>query len=171
MIGTGNSAESRLVCRYHGIKYILQLFSTCIDELWSEDGVDYKTVVVSPHNDLDRDLAGCIQFIRQAMDELQEGSVLVCCNDGNSRSAAVILAYWLQYSDPDHSLQAAIEWYNQRRQGLTLDEGLTHLLEKYEMMAQVQDSPGKRKLMVGSPASPGKKIREQVCANISEFKL
>lgn len=171
MVGSGNSPESRLVCTYHRIKFILQLFSTPLDELWLADDVEYKTVVVSPHNDLDRDLPRCVEFVRQAMDGLEQGSILVCCSNGQSRSAVVAIAYWMQHCDPTHSLAAGISWYQERRAGLELDDALRDTLEKYELTAQVMDSPGKRKLMIGSPESPGKKARDQVCADIEEFKL
>lgn len=105
------------------------------------------------------------------MDELQQGAILICCRDGNSRSAAVAIAYWLQHCDPEHSLAQGIAWFEGRRKSLALDDALKETLEKHEMVVQVQDSPGKRKLGMGSPESPGKKVREQVCASIEEFKL
>lgn len=44
-----------------------QLFSTPLDELWVNDDVEYETVVVSPHNDLDRDLPRCVEFVRAVL--------------------------------------------------------------------------------------------------------
>lgn len=170
-VGDAGSCESRLACNYHNVGYILQLFSHPQDHLWQEDEVGYKTVVLSAGKSVfGQELPSCVRFVQRAVEE--QSPVLICCPDGNTWSSAVALAYWMLVEDPSHSLAGACDWYSKHRIGLCIDAA-REALEDYEAsIAKAPFSPGgKRKLMPGSPESPGKKAANAAAEQIEEFVL
>eukprot|EP00656_Telonema_subtile_P019482 TRINITY_DN2071_c0_g1_i3.p1 TRINITY_DN2071_c0_g1~~TRINITY_DN2071_c0_g1_i3.p1 ORF type:complete len:143 (+),score=37.99 TRINITY_DN2071_c0_g1_i3:531-959(+) len=142
-----------------------------MDELWAKDGVQYKTVVVQTGADLGRELDACVNFLAEGV---QAGDqVLVCCPDGNSRSAAVAMAYWM-CGHPSEGVAQAKAWYRGQRRGLELGEGLYEMLEEHQN-ALGASSGAKRSTLPGAcpdtPETPGKKAATAAAAEIEEIKL
>lgn len=61
-------------------------------------------------------------------------NVLVCCHQGNSRSAAVCIAYLMKIYSPPLSLKAALKWVQEDRPTIRPNNGLMRELIKYEQV-------------------------------------
>merc|ERR1712072_1648667 len=119
--------------RYHGIRKILQLFSAPVDELWADDGVMYKMVVLDARNDLDtRMLDSCIEFIgnsRSRIGGVGADSTLICCGTGIRRSAALVVAYFMYLDEANgHSAKSATECLAKQRPAVDIAGGTTEMV-------------------------------------------
>lgn len=176
-LGASDASESRLCCQYHGIQHILNIFSHEVDALWAADGINYMTVVVGPHNDLHSDLTEALRFVGHGLAD-SGGRLLLCVSAGSGCGDAVAMAQYMQ-TETGHSLEEAKAWYIMQRPGFdmdALDAELTRTLEHHETMLSIMQEKGasgegKRLTEPGSPESPGKRVRQEVCDQIEEFTL
>jgi len=161
LIGSLTGAQSRLVVIFYNIRKVLQLFSTPVDELWRQDGVTYKTLVLDAENELFPSLDECMDFIgpsRSGNGIPGPDSTLVCCGTGIRRSAALVTAY-LMYLDVDggHSCSGAITALREQRPSIDIaggsaemvggnGQGLIEALQLWEWCLVAQEAAGRQTL-------------------------
>ena len=161
LIGALTGAQSRLVVIYYNIKKILQLFASPVDELWTADGVTYKTMVLDSGNELFPLLDECMEFIgpsRSGNGIPGPDSTLVCCGTGIRRSAALVTAY-LMYLDEEHghSCSRAMETLKEQRPSIDVGggsaemiggngQGLMEALQLWEWCLVAQEAAGRQDL-------------------------
>lgn len=87
-LGALCSTESRLLLCHLEVKSICTLASHPIDELWSEDGIEYLTGIVSAVCPVRGQLDACVGFLRAN----EPDAAIVCCSSGIGVSALVASA-------------------------------------------------------------------------------
>lgn len=170
-IGSTCTAESRLFCLFHGLSDIMYVYSHEVDPLWAADGINYKTVVIGPHNDLVAGLPSCLEFVTDSTD-----NVLLCSSSGSGWATVICLAHHMALDGPGHALEDSFVWLSTQRPSFEtseLDAEMTQALEHHEMCLHLKQegSPGKHKNAPGSPESPGKRVRAEVMEQIDDFSL
>jgi len=137
-----------------------QLFGAPVDELWSADGVQYKTIVLGANNELFPMLDECIEFMGPSRTNGGVGteSILVCCGTGIRRSAALVAAYYMHLDESGgHSVNEAIERVQQQRPSVDIaggsmemvggnGEGLIEALKMWEWCLMAKDSAGRQEV-------------------------
>ena len=152
-----------MVAAFHDITRIVSLFSTTVDALWQDDGIEYKSVVIAVEDDVVTSLQQAVDFIAASSD-----NVLVVDASGNLHAAAAICALHLMNQAEPRSAIASEAWLKAQRSTITIqdDETLWKAVEMYEGVLGT-----KRPVPPDSPQSPGKKVRQEVMEHIDELSL
>ena len=101
-----------------------------------------------------------LAHMHRASDGARAGKVLVFCESGNERSAAVAAAYVMEmYADVDHV--RAIQLCQSRRFCVNFDDGLKRLLQSYWDILQAKRAVEGAAGMSGGGAGRIKRAREQ----------
>ncbi|XP_029937200.1 dual specificity protein phosphatase 19 [Myripristis murdjan] len=128
LLGSQDAAHDFGTLRKYKVSHILNVAS-CVENVFPDLFI-YKTVSIVDHPDADLlpHIKDCSDFIQQAHRE--KGVVLVHCNTGASRAAAVVVGYLMScYSEP---FDAALSLVKTARPASCPNPGFLEQLRNYK---------------------------------------
>ncbi|KAF9021429.1 phosphatases II [Hymenopellis radicata] len=130
-LGNLKAAQSERGLTDHGITHILSVCSDPIPNEAHQSGIRHRRIVVQDVNyaDLLIKLPSAVQFIYDALSA--GGTILVHCDTGNSRSAAVVAAFLMCCHGM--SSASALAQIRQARETIWIRPGFQQQLVLYEL--------------------------------------
>lgn len=128
LLGSQDAAQDRETLKKYGVTHVLNV-AYRVENAFPNDFI-YKNISILdlPETDITSYFPECFEFIEQA--KMQDGVVLVHCNAGVSRAAAIVIGFLI--NSEGLNFARAFSWVKNARPAICPNPGFMEQLHKYQ---------------------------------------
>ncbi|XP_074857211.1 dual specificity protein phosphatase 19 [Carettochelys insculpta] len=128
LLGSQDAAQDLETLKKYGVTHVLNV-AYGVENAFPNDFM-YKSISILdlPETDITSYFPECFEFIEQA--KMQDGVVLIHCNAGVSRAAAIIIGFLIHSEGLDFA--RAFSWVKNARPAICPNPGFMEQLRKYQ---------------------------------------